>query len=77
MGVTITNKCPCAQNNVILNCTGFGSVDSIPSWIVTFSHTDFCLLTPNQPLNKGGVVTFKYVRNSQFSFKLISSQSCC
>jgi len=27
-GVTITNKYFCAQNNVILNCIGFDSIES-------------------------------------------------
>ncbi|TKY45425.1 hypothetical protein E2542_SST30612 [Spatholobus suberectus] len=27
--VTITNKCPCVQKNVILNCAGFHSVERI------------------------------------------------
>ncbi|KAL9328840.1 hypothetical protein ACSQ67_003843 [Phaseolus vulgaris] len=75
--VTITNKCPCAQTNVILNCTGFQSLESIDPSVLTLSHTGFCLLTPAQPINKYGIVSFKYTWEKQFSLNPISSQSSC
>jgi len=76
--VTVTNKCPCAQTNVVLNCAGFQSVESVDPSVLTLSKGgNFCLLTPGQPLNKNGVVRFKYAWDHQFSFHPTSTQSSC
>ncbi|KAK7368398.1 hypothetical protein VNO80_10423 [Phaseolus coccineus] len=76
--VTVTNKCSCAQTNVILNCSGFQSLESIdPSVLTVSTNTGFCLLTPGQLINKDGIVSFKYTWGNQFSLNPISSQSSC
>ena len=76
--VSVTSKCACAQTNVILNCTGFQSVEYVDPLVLTVSTSgDFCLLTPGQPLNKDGVVRFKYAWDHQFSLNPTSTQSSC
>ncbi|RDX62588.1 hypothetical protein CR513_59063, partial [Mucuna pruriens] len=75
--VTITNKCSCVQNNVILNCTGFQSTETIDPTILTVSlSSGFCLVTPGQSIYTEPV-KFKYAWDHQFSLNPISSEIAC
>ncbi|CAJ1939837.1 unnamed protein product [Sphenostylis stenocarpa] len=76
--VSITNKCSCAQTNVILNCTGFRSAEKIDHSILIVSLLPrFCLVKPGQTINRDEVVSFKYAWDNQFSLNPISSESLC
>ncbi|KAG4990934.1 hypothetical protein AAZX31_09G080900 [Glycine max] len=73
--VIITNKCPCPQKNVILNCKGFNSIERINPSLLTVS-SDLCLLNAGQPIYKN-VIKFKYVWDHQFPLNPISSVIFC
>ncbi|KAG5002356.1 hypothetical protein JHK87_023428 [Glycine soja] len=73
--VTITNKCPCVQKNVILNCTGFQSIERINPSLLRVSH-GHCLVNAGQSIY-GDAIKFKYAWNKQFPLKPISSDISC
>ncbi|RZB52474.1 hypothetical protein D0Y65_048797 [Glycine soja] len=73
--VTITNKCPCIQKNVILNCTGFQSVERVNPSLLRVSRGG-CLINAGQPIY-GDAIKFKYAWNQQFPMKPISSDIFC
>lgn len=73
--VTITNKCPCIQKNVILNCTGFHSTERINPSLLKVSG-DGCHVNADQPIY-GDAIKFKYAWDIQFPLNPISSQIFC
>ncbi|TKY59944.1 TAPETUM DETERMINANT 1 [Spatholobus suberectus] len=73
--VTIANKCPCVQKNVILNCKGFQSVEHINPSLLRVSH-NVCLVNGGQSIY-GNVVKFTYVWDQAFPLNPISSEISC
>ncbi|KAE9603010.1 hypothetical protein Lal_00012803 [Lupinus albus] len=69
--VTITNKCPCVIEQVTLNCTGFQTVEPIPSSTLNVTG-DKCLLNNGKPINNGASVTFKYASDKSFPLNAIN-----
>ncbi|RDY06787.1 Protein TAPETUM DETERMINANT 1, partial [Mucuna pruriens] len=74
-GVTITNKCPCVQKNVVLNCTGFQSVEPINPSLLRIRN-NVCLVNSGQTIY-GNDVKFKYAWDHPFPLNPISSDIFC
>lgn len=73
--VTITNKCPCVQKNVILNCKGFQSVESIKPSLLKVLH-NICLVNSGQAIY-GIPIKFRYASDQPFPLNPISSEISC
>ncbi|XP_027341582.1 uncharacterized protein LOC113854646 [Abrus precatorius] len=73
--VTITNNCACVQKNVLLNCYGFQSAESIDPSVLRVSGSN-CLLNNGQPIYKDAV-SFKYASDQQFPLNPVSSEIAC
>ncbi|KAK7386784.1 hypothetical protein VNO78_27120 [Psophocarpus tetragonolobus] len=75
--VTITNKCPCAQKNIVLDCQGFQTVERIdPSLLDVDAKSGACVVKPNQLIYKDPV-TFKYAWDNSFPLTPTFSQRFC
>jgi len=73
--VTITNKCACAQENVILNCTGFQFIERTDPELMRI-YGNSCQVNMGRPISKVPL-KFKYVWNQQLPLNPISSQISC
>jgi len=73
--VTINNKCPCVQKNVILNCKGFQSVESIKPSLLKVLH-NICLVNSGQAIY-GIPIKFRYASDQPFPLNPISSEISC
>ncbi|TKY60080.1 hypothetical protein E2542_SST17175 [Spatholobus suberectus] len=73
--VVISNTCPCSQVNVLLNCTGFQSVEHVDPSLLRVSGS-ICLLNNGLPIYKN-VVKFKYAWAHTFPIIPISSYISC
>ncbi|KAL2318027.1 hypothetical protein Fmac_031903 [Flemingia macrophylla] len=74
--VTITNKCPCVQKNVILNCIGFQSAKTIDPSIFRRVSSRGCLVNAGQPVY-ADAIKFNYVWDHSFPLNPISSEISC
>ncbi|XP_020236430.1 uncharacterized protein LOC109815997 [Cajanus cajan] len=73
--VTITNKCPCVQTNVILNCIGFKSAERIDPSLLRVTPKG-CLVNDGQSIYSDAI-KFKYSWDNSFPLNPIYSEIAC
>ncbi|WVZ21840.1 hypothetical protein V8G54_000384 [Vigna mungo] len=73
--VTIINKCPCVQKNVLINCKGFQSVERINPSVFKVSKNG-CIVNNGEAVYRDAV-KFKYAWDHQFPLNPISSDIFC
>ncbi|KAL1359703.1 hypothetical protein HN51_005042 [Arachis hypogaea] len=74
--VSITANCPCTFSNVILNCSGFQTVEPVDPSILRVQGQNGLLANGNA-VSRSNPVTFRYARDTSFSFKLVNAQITC
>ncbi|VVB08083.1 unnamed protein product [Arabis nemorensis] len=78
--VKVTNPTPCTFSNTKLSCTGFKSITTINSSVLSKpGGDDACLLHTgyNDRLRGGEHVAFKYVWDPRYDFKIASTEIAC
>ncbi|KAI4381942.1 hypothetical protein MLD38_007958 [Melastoma candidum] len=70
------NACPCFQDNVILDCTGFQTVQSIDPREVAIRGNQ-CLLVNGSGLVPYSGASFYYAWDTEFPFKPLSAHLSC
>ncbi|KAG5001982.1 hypothetical protein AAZX31_08G304900 [Glycine max] len=75
--VLVSNWCRCVQTNVMLNCTGFESIEPIDPRLLKFQPLQgVCLVNSGKPIGKD-VFEFQYAWDVPFPFSPISSVISC
>ncbi|KFK31524.1 hypothetical protein AALP_AA6G123800 [Arabis alpina] len=77
--VKVTNSCPCQFLNTRLSCTGFKSVTPVEISVLAkpTSGDDACLLNNGLIISKNENLSFKYVWDTSYDFKIIYTDINC